>query len=162
VIATERLSSLGSMLAGDHHRLDRLFQTIVTRAYGGDFQQLERDWLTFQRELLAHLEAEEKHLIPELARDRPAAAETLLAEHAQIRGQLLELGVDLDLHCLRAERVAALVEALRARDVARAIAVSREHFLHVESRLHLDDAVPASEDLTAVFGTVKPKRRKGR
>jgi hypothetical protein len=30
----------------------------------------------------------------------------------------------------------------------------------VESRLHLDDVVPASEDLTAVFGAVKPKRRK--
>ncbi len=56
----------------------------------------------------------------------------------------------------------AIVEALRARDVARAIAVSREHFSHVESRLHLDDAVPASEDLTAVFGTSKPKRRRQR
>jgi DNA-binding GntR family transcriptional regulator len=54
----------------------------------------------------------------------------------------------------------AIVEALRARDVSRAIAVSREHFLHVESRLHLDDVVPASEDLTAVFAAVKPKRRK--
>lgn len=57
----------------------------------------------------------------------------------------------------------AIVEALRARDVARAIAVSREHFLHVESRLHLDDdAAPASEDLTAVFAARRPKRRKAR
>ena len=41
--------------------------------------------------------------------------------------------------------------------------VSREHFLHVESRLHLDDdAAPVGEDLTAVFGAVKPKRRKAR
>ena len=55
----------------------------------------------------------------------------------------------------------AIVEALRARDVARAIEVSREHFLHVESRLHLDDdAAPVSEDLTAVFAAVKPKPRK--
>ena len=55
----------------------------------------------------------------------------------------------------------AIVEALRARDVARAIDVSREHFLHVESRLHLDDdPAPASEDLTSVFGAMKPKRRK--
>jgi hypothetical protein len=114
MIATERLSSLGSVLTGDHDRLDRAFDAIVTRAYGGDFQQLEREWLTFQGDLLAHLDAEENHLIPALAKDRPAAAEKLLAEHAQIRGQLLELGVDLDLHCLGAERVVAFVEALRA------------------------------------------------
>src|SRR6266702_1612123 len=56
----------------------------------------------------------------------------------------------------------AIVDALQARDVVRAIAVSREHFLHVESRLHLDDAAPASEDLTSVFAAVKPKRRKAR
>ena len=54
----------------------------------------------------------------------------------------------------------AIVEALRDRDVARAIAVSHDHFLHVESRLRLDDSAPASEDLTAVFGVAKPRRRK--
>ena len=110
----ERLSSLESMLAGDHHRLDRAFDAIVMRAEGGDFQQLEREWLAFQRALLEHLEAEERHLIPALADDRPTEAQTLLDEHAAIRTKLLELGVDLDLHCLRAERVEAFVEALRA------------------------------------------------
>jgi hemerythrin superfamily protein len=113
VIAGERLSSLGGMLAGDHDRLDRSFQAILTRANGGDWQQLETEWIAFQRELLGHLEAEEKHVIPALARDRPVAAETLLSDHAGIRASLIELGIDLDLHCLRAERVAMFVEALR-------------------------------------------------
>ena len=75
MITAQRLSSLESMLAGDHDRLDRAFQAIVTRAYGGDFQQLEAEWLTFQDALLQHLDAEEKHLIPALAKDRPGAAE---------------------------------------------------------------------------------------
>jgi hypothetical protein len=114
MIAGERLSSLSGMLAGDHDRLDRSFQSILTRAHGGDWQQLESEWIAFQRELLGHLEAEEKHAIPALARDRPAAAETLLCDHAAIRAKLIELGVDLDLHSLRAERVAMFVEALRA------------------------------------------------
>jgi len=111
MIGAHRMSSLESMLAGDHDRLDRAFQAIVTRAYGGDFQQLEAEWLIFQRALL---DAEEKHLIPALAEDRPGAARILLDDHALIRAKLLELGVDLDLHCLRAERVEAFVEALRA------------------------------------------------
>jgi len=114
MMAGERLSSLSGMLAGDHDRLDRTFQAILTRAYGGDWGQLETEWIAFQRELLGHLEAEEKHVIPALARDRPVAAETLLADHATIRTRLIELGIDLDLHCLRAERVAMFIEALRA------------------------------------------------
>ena len=111
---TPRLSSLESMLAGDHHRLEREFQVIVTRAYGGDFQQLEAEWLAFQSALLTHLDAEERTMIPELARDRPGEAKALLDEHTDIRIKLLQLGVDLDLHCLRAERVEAFVDALRA------------------------------------------------
>jgi hypothetical protein len=114
MIAAQKLSSLESMLAGDHHRLEGAFQSIVTRAQGGDFQQLESEWLAFQSGLLHHLEAEEKHLIPALAHDRPGEAQTLLDEHAAIRIKLLQLGVDLDLHCLRADRVEAFVAALRA------------------------------------------------
>lgn len=54
----------------------------------------------------------------------------------------------------------AIVAALRARDVARAVAVSREHFLHVESRLRLDAAPSVTQDLAAVFGVAKKTRRR--
>lgn len=114
MIVAERLSSLESMLAGDHHRLDRAFERIVTRAYGGDFQELEAEWSRFQNALLEHLDAEEKHVFPALAKDRPAEAQVLYDDHARIRVQLLQLGFDLDLHCLRADRVEEFVEALRA------------------------------------------------
>ncbi len=111
---TGRLSSLEGMLAGDHDRLDRAFAAIVTRAEGGDHEQLEAEWFKFQDALLGHLDAEERHLIPALAEDRPREAQTLLDDHRLIRLQLLQLGVDLDLHCLSAERVTTFVEALRA------------------------------------------------
>jgi hemerythrin superfamily protein len=114
MISAGRLSSLESMLAGDHDRLDRAFQAIVTRARGGDFQQIEAEWSAFQDALLGHLEAEERNLIPALAKDRPREAQALLGDHGLIRSNLLQIGVDLDLHCLSAEAVEAFVDALRA------------------------------------------------
>jgi hypothetical protein len=38
----------------------------------------------------------------------------LLDEHAQIREKLTELGIDLELHCLGADRVKSFVDGLRA------------------------------------------------
>src|SRR5882724_11389494 len=56
----------------------------------------------------------------------------------------------------------AIVAALRARDVTRAIGVSREHFLHVEQRLRLESDAPAVQNLAEAFGrtTVRQRRRK--
>ncbi len=47
----------------------------------------------------------------------------------------------------------AIVEALRARDVARAIDLSRHHFMHVEQRLNLHSDPGTAPDLRAIFGT---------
>ena len=55
---------------------------------------------------------------------------------------------------------AAIVAALRARDLDGALSLSREHFCHIEDRLRLDEATPVTEDLDAIFADVKPKRRK--
>ncbi len=46
----------------------------------------------------------------------------------------------------------AIVEALRARDVAGAIDLSRHHFLHVEQRLKLELPPATAPDLAAIFG----------
>jgi DNA-binding GntR family transcriptional regulator len=46
----------------------------------------------------------------------------------------------------------AIVDALRARDVTRAIDVSRDHFLHVEGRLRLEKDASVPEDLVSIFG----------
>ncbi|GGF80957.1 GntR family transcriptional regulator [Azorhizobium oxalatiphilum] len=45
----------------------------------------------------------------------------------------------------------AIVEALRARDVAQAIHLSRHHFQHVEQRLRLDRPQGPAPDLRALF-----------
>jgi DNA-binding GntR family transcriptional regulator len=45
----------------------------------------------------------------------------------------------------------AILEALRARDLPRAMELSREHFLHVEQRLRPDFNSEPTADLQAVF-----------
>lgn len=49
----------------------------------------------------------------------------------------------------------AIVEALRARDLARAIDLSRHHFLHVEQRLRLEPPRDVAADLDALFGEMR-------
>jgi hemerythrin-like domain-containing protein len=102
-------------LLADHHReLDRMFGALVTRARGGDTFQLRQAWDAFERGLLGHLELEEREILPGFARDDAGGAKAILDEHAAIRTALLELGVNLDLHLLRADVVEAFVEQLRA------------------------------------------------
>jgi DNA-binding GntR family transcriptional regulator len=52
-----------------------------------------------------------------------------------------------------------IVEALRSRDAARAVEVSRHHFLHVEERLRFEGEAVAAPDLAAVFGQERVRTR---
>ncbi len=63
--------------------------------------------------MLQHLELKKRELLPPLSCDHRADVEALLREHEQIRSALTDLGVRLDLHCLRAEDVLAFIERLR-------------------------------------------------
>ncbi|MDC7788241.1 GntR family transcriptional regulator [Rhodoplanes sp. TEM] len=60
----------------------------------------------------------------------------------------------------------AIVEALRARDVARAVALSAHHFQHVEQRLRVDPGPAPATDLAAAFRPYAPAKtvraRRGR
>lgn len=57
----------------------------------------------------------------------------------------------------------AIVEALRARDIARAIQLSQHHFIHVERRLRMEPpAQNAADDLDNVFASVKTRAHRPR
>ena len=105
---------LDRLLAADHQRLDRSFEALVARAQGGDPIQLRSEWQTFELGLLDHLELEEREILPGFAREAPADARAILDEHTAIRTALFELGVNLDLHLLRADVVRSFCDRLRA------------------------------------------------
>lgn len=61
-------------------------------------------WNELDHGLLTHMEAEERFVLPRFAHVDGAEARGLVREHGQIREELLELGVAVDLHHLRFER----------------------------------------------------------
>jgi hypothetical protein len=129
-------------LLSEHHRvLDERLDRMVTSALVRDGADLRAEWDDFERELLRHLEYEEAELLPELAADNPAEARAIVAEHAEIRAKLADLGLSLDLHLLRSEAVEAFVRQLKAHarredDMLYAWARGRAAASHRQARRH--------------------------
>lgn len=76
-------------------------------------------WTGLDHGLLAHMEAEERFVLPLFALVDHEEARSLLREHGRLREQLLQLGVAVDLHCARyesSEDFAALLERHAARE----------------------------------------------
>lgn len=105
--------SLGEALGQDHAALERTFERVIAKFNGGDAEDIRAAWEQLDAELSAHLAAEERLIIPRFRRDDPEAADRILDEHRSIRAALEMLGVDLDLHSLRAEAAAGFIAALR-------------------------------------------------
>ena len=102
------------VLAEHHRDLDRRLASLVAQARENDPIELRAEWSRFERELLRHMEIEETTIVPTFSRRHPLQAADIVADHVAIRSLLLEMGVDLDLHLLRAASVDRLVEMLRS------------------------------------------------
>ncbi len=121
----------------DHRRLEALFDRLLAAIRSDDREQIASVWTEFDAGLGAHLEAEEKYLIPELARASAHDAQTILAENDQIRARLAELGTQVDLHMVRLDSARQFVQELR------------DHALHEDRMLyrwadeHVDETIRA-------------------
>ncbi len=99
----------------EHHRqLERAVREIEREAHDDDLSALRDAWTLFERELAAHLDTEERELLPRFAEEHPDEARALVAEHGELRRLAAELGVGVDLHCLRATAADQLIDRLRA------------------------------------------------
>jgi hemerythrin-like domain-containing protein len=112
-IARMNAATLPELLAHDHARLERLFVELSNAVEGADQPTLAGVWTDFEHGLLTHLEAEERYLLPLVEPAHPEEAGTLRREHARIRALILDLGVRTDLHILRQEAAAELLDLLR-------------------------------------------------
>jgi iron-sulfur cluster repair protein YtfE (RIC family) len=104
-------------LADDHRRLQQIFDDLCARARGGDWHDLDQVWDGFAADLEDHFTFEETMVFPAFAQ-RGAhcrrVVSVLVREHAEIRRLLEELGLQIQLHEIRAATVEALVDRLRA------------------------------------------------
>src|SRR4051812_16523309 len=85
----------------DHQRLDALLEHLLVAFEANDREEIQGVWSEFESNLLTHLEAEEKFLIPALLSVRERDARALIAEHKHIRARLFELGAGIELHIVR-------------------------------------------------------------
>jgi hemerythrin-like domain-containing protein len=101
-------------LVQDHGRLERTLEQVLAAFEANDQDSVATSWAKFDTELLAHLDAEERFLIPPLFQVNQRAARTILEEHRHIRTRLTELGAGVDLHIVRLGAARAFIEELRA------------------------------------------------
>jgi len=129
--------SLYNFMTANHARLETQFECLLD-AMAVNAPDARELWTELDHGLLAHMEAEERYVIPGFATVDRAAARELLDEHAQIRAQLLELGVAMDLHCLRFETSQELIRLLRSH------AAREDHLLYRWADTRLDEGLRRS------------------
>jgi uncharacterized protein (TIGR02284 family) len=108
----------GARLRLDHEAFEASLERMRDFVLAEDMELARGEWNELESGILRHLDAEEMFLLPEFAREEPEEAAILRGEHADVRTQLGEVGLALDLHMLRAEQVDRIFRAI-ASHVAR-------------------------------------------
>ena len=96
-----------------HQQMEQAFQLLMTGVTCEDPIILRARWGAFEQQLLRHFEEEERELA-RFAREHPDEARAIREQHEQLRTAMIELGVMLDLHLMRAELVNEFLDRLRA------------------------------------------------
>jgi hemerythrin superfamily protein len=110
---TASAHDLEHALKADHAALEDKFSRVTSTMHRGDPEFARAAWLSMEAELLAHLKAEEELIMPSFSKVHPQQAARIRRDHDEIREELQQLGIALDLHTLRAERADAFVHSLR-------------------------------------------------
>lgn len=100
-------------LRADHDDLDTLTRRALAIVEDGDRDDVRALIADIEARLTAHMDSEERELLPRYAKEHPDDARALLDSHADFRRLFAELGVAGDLHLVRLDRVRELANALK-------------------------------------------------
>lgn len=106
------MNVLGQRLLRDHQALHAALKQLAEDAEAPQVGQLVRTWASFEKQLYAHLEAEEQLLLPLLEASHPAEVARTRRQHEEIRKLVTELGVAVELHTVRRDDILRLVALL--------------------------------------------------
>jgi hemerythrin-like domain-containing protein len=112
-LATEAQEGLRAQLTRDHQELDQLFASLLDALQADARVDVARLWSAIDDGLYRHMALEEEQVLPLLRQHDAREADVLLAEHAEIRAKLAELGMGIDLHEIVVQTVRDFVEQLR-------------------------------------------------
>jgi Hemerythrin HHE cation binding domain len=101
-------------LVHDHETLDALLVQLAEEAQDSDRPALQTTWNELESRLIAHINAEERFLLPLIEGDHPGEVAQTLREHCEIRDLIAELGLAIELHTAREPDIRRLVDLLRA------------------------------------------------
>ncbi len=112
--ATQPLShsTLYLYMTRSHKYLRTLLGRLLAAMEANAGDEVRRLWNELDHGLLAHMEAEERFVLPVFMHVDAEEARALLREHGLLREQLLELGVRVDLHCVRYDASREFAELL--------------------------------------------------
>ena len=99
-------------MQASHHSLAGLARELLAAVRADDRDAMHALWCRFESQLLGHLEAEERYVLPAFGRIEPDAARGLIRQHGVLREQILETGIAIELHHVRLETIEQLLAAL--------------------------------------------------
>jgi hypothetical protein len=102
-------------LLADHHvRIEAACEELRAAGQGGDPVDVIARYRSLEHAVLEHLHAEEESIIPEYSKYAPRDAELIRTAHDELRQRLQQVGVEVELHCVRSDTIDGLTAALRA------------------------------------------------
>lgn len=146
--------SIADRLNQHHQRLAALLSELSDAAAGADAPTLHRIWQEAEDGLRAHFDAEERLLLPLLRRARAEECAEIVREHAQLKALLDDVGLQVELHIVRRDRIEALIQRLRAHAQREDEGIYRwcETELSVEEARHLGGVLRGEEPPPASSG----------
>jgi hemerythrin-like domain-containing protein len=100
-------------LLEDHRRIALLLDRLVATTRSGEREEEAKLWKTIESVLLRHLDVEEMFVFPVLREGHAAEIDLLRKQHDEIRKQIGEIGVALELHTLRCAAIESFCTELR-------------------------------------------------
>jgi hemerythrin-like domain-containing protein len=111
-VTKPRDSTLYTYMVRSHADLRSALEQLLAAMERGT-PDVPKRWAELEHGLLAHMEAEERFVLPAFARVDRGEALALLREHGELREHVLDLGVAIDLHAVTYARSREFAEALR-------------------------------------------------